>query len=193
MYSGYMDEVRQKYIFVGNNLGIDFINTEVKLKGELMDLLMSDSDVMEWLDQANIDAELSRGIDLGKLLTFRKKARHILTRIIDNESLDDEAITSLNDDLKHYKTHYQLEMSSDGYQLSNQKSFSSTAELIGLFAFELANLLSSDQRTYLKRCLNPDCVLMFVDNSRSHKRRWCSMDTCGNRAKVSKHYRKVKP
>ncbi|HCC80476.1 MULTISPECIES: CGNR zinc finger domain-containing protein [unclassified Methylophaga] len=21
---------------------------------------------------------------------------------------------------------------------------------------------------------------MFVDNSRSHKRRWCRMDTCGN-------------
>ncbi|WP_292413294.1 MULTISPECIES: CGNR zinc finger domain-containing protein [unclassified Methylophaga] len=187
-----MNKVKQKYEFVGNNLGVDFINTEVNVKGELMDLLMSDSDVMEWLDQANIDADLGKGVELGKLLEFRKKARHILTRIIDNESLDDEAITSLNDDLKNYKTHYQLEMSSEGYQLNNPKTYSSTEELIGLFAFEVATLLASEQRMYLKRCLNPDCVLMFVDNSRSHKRRWCSMDTCGNRAKVSKHYRKVK-
>ncbi len=108
------------------------------------------------------------------------------------KSIENDAIAALNNYLQNYKMHYQLEQSSEGYQLINQNICQSTADIIGLLAFELANMLASDQRTYLKRCLNPDCVLMFVDNSRSHKRRWCSMDTCGNRAKVSKHYRKVK-
>lgn len=188
-----MNKIEQNYKFVGNNLGIDFINTEVKDKSGLIDLLRSENDVMEWLDQANIDADFGQGIELGELLKFRAKARHVLNQIIDNERLDEMAIASLNDYLKNYKTRYQLEMSSEGYELNNQKTYSSTADLIGLFAFELANLLASDQRSYLKRCLNPDCVLMFLDNSRSHKRRWCSMDICGNRAKASKHYRKVKP
>lgn len=187
-----MNEVKQKYEFVGNNLGIDFINTEVKIKGELIDLLLSERDLVEWLQQANIDADLGERIELEKLLEFRAKARQILSQIIDRESVDSDAIASLNDYLTNYKTHYQLDESAAGYELINQKICNSIDDLIGLMAFELSTLIASDQRTYLKRCLNPDCVLMFVDNSRSHKRRWCSMETCGNRAKVSKHYRKAK-
>ncbi|HDY84376.1 hypothetical protein LCGC14_0741230 [marine sediment metagenome] len=192
MYSGYMNEIKKQYLFVANNLSVDLINTEFNVRGELIDLFMSEEDVAEWLDQANIHADFAQELELKKLLEFRKKARLILTEIIDNESLDEGDIASLNDYLKNYKSHYQLEISSEGYQLNNSKTYYSTEELIGFFAFELATLLASDQWKYLKRCLNPDCVLMFVDNSRSHKRRWCSMDTCGNRAKVSKHYRKVK-
>ncbi|WP_455218306.1 CGNR zinc finger domain-containing protein, partial [Kaarinaea lacus] len=57
-------------------------------------------------------------------------------------------------------------------------------------AYQGATLLSSAQAEHLKRCNNPDCVLLFVDTSRTQQRKWCSMDTCGNRAKVAKHYRK---
>jgi predicted RNA-binding Zn ribbon-like protein len=28
-------------------------------------------------------------------------------------------------------------------------------------------------------------VLLFLDTSRSHTRRWCSMEQCGNRSKVA--------
>ncbi|MDX1751304.1 MAG: CGNR zinc finger domain-containing protein [Methylophaga sp.] len=187
-----MNKIKHNYEFVGNNLGVDFINTEVNVKGELVNLLLSESDVMEWLEQANIDADLAQGIDVGKLLAFREKARQILSQIIEKERIENDAIATLNNYLQNYKIHYQLEQSSEGYQLTNQTVCHSTADIIGVLAFELANMLASEQRAYLKRCLNPDCVLMFVDNSRSHKRRWCSMETCGNRAKVSKHYRKVK-
>lgn len=187
-----MNEIKQKYEFVGNNLGVDFINTEVNVRGELVDLLLSERDVKQWLQQANIDADLALGIDVGKLLAFRQQARQILTQIIEKESIENDAIATLNNYLQNYKMHYQLEQGAGEYQLLKQNVCRSTADIIGLLAYELAHMLASDQRTYLKRCLNPDCVLMFVDNSRSHKRRWCSMDTCGNRAKVSKYYRKVK-
>jgi predicted RNA-binding Zn ribbon-like protein len=44
----------------------------------------------------------------------------------------------------------------------------------------------------LKRCEGPRCSLLFVDTSRSGRRRWCSMDRCGNRAKVAAHRRRRK-
>ena len=28
----------------------------------------------------------------------------------------------------------------------------------------------------------------FIDNTRNHSRRWCSMESCGNRAKAGRHY-----
>jgi predicted RNA-binding Zn ribbon-like protein len=40
----------------------------------------------------------------------------------------------------------------------------------------------------IRRCQHPACVLWFFDTTRSATRRWCSMATCGNRAKARKHY-----
>lgn len=39
----------------------------------------------------------------------------------------------------------------------------------------------------IKRCAAPDCALVFHDDSRAGSRRWCSMQKCGNRAKVRAH------
>ncbi|MFC6486625.1 CGNR zinc finger domain-containing protein [Nitratireductor sp. GCM10026969] len=40
-------------------------------------------------------------------------------------------------------------------------------------------------RERLREC--PRCGWLFLDTSRGGKRRWCSMRTCGNREKVSRH------
>lgn len=37
----------------------------------------------------------------------------------------------------------------------------------------------------------PRCGWLFVDTSRGGKRRWCSMQTCGNREKASRHKEKA--
>jgi CGNR zinc finger protein/putative stress-induced transcription regulator len=36
----------------------------------------------------------------------------------------------------------------------------------------------------LKECAGDDCSAVFFDRSKNHSGRWCSMSTCGNRAKV---------
>jgi hypothetical protein len=37
---------------------------------------------------------------------------------------------------------------------------------------------------HLKDCGNPTCRGVFFDRSKNHSGKWCSMQTCGNRAKV---------
>jgi predicted RNA-binding Zn ribbon-like protein len=44
-------------------------------------------------------------------------------------------------------------------------------------------LLTSDQRR-IRECAADDCGWLFYDTSRNQSRRWCSMQSCGNRAKV---------
>lgn len=48
----------------------------------------------------------------------------------------------------------------------------------------------SGQPDRLRQCEHESCVLWFVDVSKAGRRRWCSMDTCGNRAKAQRHYRR---
>jgi predicted RNA-binding Zn ribbon-like protein len=42
----------------------------------------------------------------------------------------------------------------------------------------------------IRRCANPGCVLYFYDTSRNGTRRWCSMEGCGSRVKMARHYQR---
>ena len=47
------------------------------------------------------------------------------------------------------------------------------------------DLLTSGQR--VGRRAGERCGWLFVDTSKNHSRRWCSMAGCGNRAKARRH------
>ena len=54
------------------------------------------------------------------------------------------------------------------------------------------DLLTGARLDKVRRCANPECGWLFLDDSRAGKRRWCSMSSCGNRAKARRHYHKSK-
>jgi predicted RNA-binding Zn ribbon-like protein len=53
-----------------------------------------------------------------------------------------------------------------------------------------AELLAGAQRGEVRECAGSSCTWLFLDRSRNRSRRWCSMATCGNRAKARRHYRR---
>lgn len=55
-----------------------------------------------------------------------------------------------------------------------------------------AELLTSDEIHHVRECNSDRCTWLFVDRSRTHRRRWCDMKTCGNRAKARRHYQRTK-
>lgn len=44
----------------------------------------------------------------------------------------------------------------------------------------------------IRKCEHPECRLYYVDTSKSGRRRWCSMELCGNRKKVAEFYARKK-
>lgn len=53
---------------------------------------------------------------------------------------------------------------------------------------DAVELLLRGDTSRLRECAADDCGWLFLDTTRNRSRRWCSMQTCGNRAKVS-HFR----
>jgi predicted RNA-binding Zn ribbon-like protein len=49
-------------------------------------------------------------------------------------------------------------------------------------------LLVSTEVRFVRSCKEKSCQWLFIDSSKSHSRRWCSMEICGNRNK-SQRYR----
>ncbi|MBP6768012.1 MAG: ABATE domain-containing protein [Reyranella sp.] len=68
---------------------------------------------------------------------------------------------------------------------------SSTAlALLAPVLWSAGDLLASTSLGKVRRCANPECLYLFLDESRAGKRRWCTMSSCGNRAKARRHYHK---
>ncbi|MQA76434.1 MAG: hypothetical protein GEU88_19265 [Solirubrobacterales bacterium] len=57
-------------------------------------------------------------------------------------------------------------------------------------ARDAIDLLSGPLAKRVRECAAEDCALLFVDTSRPGRRRWCSMQGCGNRAKTTTYRRR---
>ena len=55
----------------------------------------------------------------------------------------------------------------------------------------LVTELTAGDPERIRICDNDTCRWVFYDTSRTGRRRWCDMATCGNRAKAARHRAKV--
>jgi predicted RNA-binding Zn ribbon-like protein len=58
------------------------------------------------------------------------------------------------------------------------------AQALSSMAREAVRIFGEEARGRVRECDADDCQLVFYDDSRAGSRRWCSMQRCGNRAKV---------
>ncbi|RKR91267.1 putative RNA-binding Zn ribbon-like protein [Micromonospora pisi] len=58
------------------------------------------------------------------------------------------------------------------------------AQALSTIARDAVELFTGPHADRIRECSAPDCYLIFVDVSRSLRRRWCAMEACGNRHKV---------
>jgi predicted RNA-binding Zn ribbon-like protein len=85
----------------------------------------------------------------------------------------------------------QEEMVVSGLAWRPQRRWQSTESLLFPLARLLADLVCTEDFTYVKACEGPECTLLFVDRTRGRARRWCSMAMCGNRAKQAAHRKRA--
>ena len=65
----------------------------------------------------------------------------------------------------------------------------SALDMLAPLVWSAADLLSGPRAERVKQCADPKgCGWLFLDESRTGTRRWCSMGDCGNRAKARRHY-----
>jgi predicted RNA-binding Zn ribbon-like protein len=74
------------------------------------------------------------------------------------------------------------ELTSDG-RSADWKSERTLSPVLATIARDAIDMLTRTPASRIKLCADPTCRGLFVDVSRPGKRRWCSMNFCGNRAK----------
>lgn len=63
---------------------------------------------------------------------------------------------------------------------------------LATIARDAIDLVTGPLAARVRECARHDCALLFVDTSRPGRRRWCSMEACGNRTKTAAYRRRRK-
>ena len=100
----------------------------------------------------------------------------------------DDAVAAVNRAVTHLP-HAQLVIRGGRLHRDHPTSTSPTRVALAELAHDSIDILTGPSATNLRACHAPGCVLYFV---KSHPRReWCS-ETCGNRARAARHYRRIR-
>lgn len=191
------------FLFVGNHVCLDFINTHVALNGQLVELLATFSDLVTWLGQVHLLSQdeakkiekqwgnQAKGVEiLEQTRAFRDTLREMVERIAVGRPVPQAAVNAINDMLRYRIGRPQLTRRDGKFERGFQTESQDANQLLGLLAEAASDLLCTCNVSLIKKCQNPACVLFFYDTTKNHTRHWCSMSVCGNRIKVAAHYRR---
>jgi predicted RNA-binding Zn ribbon-like protein len=67
------------------------------------------------------------------------------------------------------------------------RSVQAVGQALSTIARDAVDLFDPANAGRIRECSGSDCEIVYLDTSRAATRRWCSMQRCGNRAKVRAH------
>ncbi|MBX3500474.1 MAG: ABATE domain-containing protein [Alphaproteobacteria bacterium] len=102
------------------------------------------------------------------------------------------ALAPLNQALAQAPGRTALQPSEHGLAWTLPRMQSSVPALLASVLWSAGDLMMSGKLDRVRRCANDKCQWLFLDDSRGGTRRWCTMSSCGNRAKAHRHYAKKK-
>lgn len=126
---------------------------------------------------------------LANAIELREAIYHIFVVLAKATEPAATDLATLNQGLAATLPYMQLQPTGAGRYGWTWTSLTDTlAAVLRPIALSAAILLTSDQVDRVKQCEDDrGCGFLFIDTSKNRSRRWCSMESCGNRAKVQRH------
>lgn len=183
---------------LGGRLAVDFVNVG------LLNKHLSWEALIEFFERARVISS-ERGVHLlalpesdpkaAETLLFRARrlcdaSRNLFLSLIRRERLDREWAAAVNEVLRITEGHDELVLDNGLWRIEFMAREGGLDWLLAAIARSAAEIIVEGEKARLRQCANGNCGLFFCDTSRTRRRRWCSMSTCGNRHKVAAFARK---
>lgn len=184
---------RRPFDFTANHLALDFINTVSGRPSYSRDDLTSADDMLDWGEAAGIvnHADLAAS-DAGDdsqfraAVSLRENLYRVFGPIAEGEPPQPTALTFVTRRAAHALRSSEWTQRSIG--LEPRWPDTSIEAMSSRIADEAMQLLRSPALSRVGSCAG--CGWLFLDTSRAHARRWCSMNACGVRDKMSRYHRR---
>lgn len=181
---------------------LDFANTLGGLRGGVTHEYVSCySDLVAWSQQADAipedhatnllhKAELHPDEAVAVLVkarVLREAIYRIFAAVAAAKQPTQADLIVLNDELGKAITGGRIVPIGDGFRWEWASAPQALDHMFGPIARSAAKLLLSPERSLVRECTSATCSWLFVDRTKNHRRRWCTMAGCGNVAKVRRY------
>lgn len=124
--------------------------------------------------------------DIDRVHAVRVALREVADAVVEHRTPKRDAIDEVNRAL-HARQVIELTAAVDGCNVDHRHVGDPVDDALARLSEALVQELVSGQPDRIRICDNDTCRWVFFDTSRTGRRRWCDMATCGNRAKQARH------
>lgn len=169
----------------GGRLIFDFCNTILIHPEFELELLKTEEDLRRWFAYIGYENILITPQILKDLIALRNELRNVFELLLEKE---EQGIEALNGVLAKYQTNLQIRCKENSCQIQ----YFSEKEAQGILLSELLKVFEKIELKRIKACDNERCSHFFYDVSKANRRKWCDMDSCGNKMKAKRFYERKK-
>jgi predicted RNA-binding Zn ribbon-like protein len=193
--------------FIGGRLCLDFVNTvggRDHAGAVIRDKIANYEDLLAWSVLAGC-VDRRRAGKLARLaerevpeaarvlprgIRLRESLYRIFKCVVEGWRPPEADAEVLRHELSIARSHQRLAAYDGRFAWTFPERPDTLDRILWLVPLSAAELLTSGDLSRLGQCRGGDCGWLFLDTSRNHRRQWCDMQDCGNRAKVQKFRRK---
>lgn len=187
---------KEGFLFLGNVLALDFLNTRPVLDGEPTELLKDFAAILRWFRAAGLltseqaasferqwEGTIAARKATEEMQAFRERLRGEILGWEAGRGTRSQTVNEINEVMASRPMLTKLMSNRTGYSTTLWFEARKPADLFAPLAHSAAILFVTGNHKRVRKCAN--CALHFRDTSKKGTRRWCSMQICGNRFKVA--------
>jgi predicted RNA-binding Zn ribbon-like protein len=203
----YTDNLKRRrpprFELTGGAVCLDFVNTlDDRFSPEPKELLKHYVDLARFgedtgiLGDAQVDRLMTRSMQrpeearraLASAVQLREAISEIFYALARKKPVPAAALVILNQHVQEGAQHLGLVAGRQHFEWKFESDSYDLFAPLWPIARDAAELLASERLEYVRACASKTCEWLFLDESKNHRRRWCDMTKCGNRAKVRRFY-----
>ena len=169
---------------LGNVLATSFTGTLTERRGNAVERVPTPHRLVDWLAVNGLAVESCTTAQLELAWELRESIHAAATAAAIQDALPASAIQVIND--CSIQGRAAAILTPEGNRRWRLSSASSVEDALGVIAADAISIITGERDGKLALCASPTCQAAFFDTSQSRTRKWCDMNTCGNRQKKAR-------
>ncbi|MEQ0564355.1 CGNR zinc finger domain-containing protein [Amycolatopsis sp. NEAU-NG30] len=169
---------------LGSVLATSFTGTLSERHGTEVERIPTPQRFVDWLAIYGLGVASCTPAQLDLARELREAIHAVATAAAVGDPLPASAVRIIND--RSVQGRAAAVLTPEGERRWQLSSPARVEDALGVIAADAIDIVSGERDGRLALCASPTCRAAFFDTSQSRTRRWCDMNTCGNRQKKAR-------
>ncbi|MEU9058277.1 CGNR zinc finger domain-containing protein [Streptomyces sp. NPDC048430] len=169
---------------LGKVLAMSFTGTLSERRGDAVERIPTPHRLIDWLAVSGLAVDSCTTAQLELARELRESIHAAATAAAIQDALPASAVHVIND--RSAQGRAAAILTPEGERRWRLSSASCVEDALSVIAADAISVIAGERDGKLALCASPTCRAAFFDTSQSRTRKWCDMNTCGNRQKKAR-------